>query len=71
MNFGKGSGNPTFAYIFSTGIGTAYDEIYKLNAAESLIEKIHYDVQTAAKTGQPAYVNSYTQEEAMQAVAET
>ena len=69
--FGKGSGNPTYAYTFSTGTGTTYGENYMLDAVKSLIDKAHYDVATAAKTGKPAYVNGYTQQEAVAAVVST
>lgn len=66
--FGKGSGNPTFAYTFPQGLDTNYGPEYMYNAISNLIKYAGYDVETSATTGTPTFVDGQTEADAIEAI---
>ena len=66
--FGKGSGNPTFAYTFPQGLDTNYGVEYMYNAVSNLIKYAGYDVETSAATGTPTFLSGQTEADAIEAI---
>lgn len=67
--FGTGQDNPTFAYTFSSAISN-YGVGYMQDAVRNLIQTAGYDSATSGQTGTPTFLPSYSEEEAVAAIAQ-
>lgn len=67
--FGTGQNNPTYAYTFDSGVSN-YGINYMQDAVRSLITTAGYDSATSARTGNPTFLPSSSEEEAVAAIAQ-
>ena len=65
--FGKGKGNPTFAYTFASDM-PSYGEKYMRDAVRSLTDKARLDVGESHKQGRPVFLQGTDLQEATQTI---